>query len=87
VLVVNYGRGSNPVDSDVYLAHAKCLRKMVNTITLQGYDDMEVPPGAAVQTDAQFLDYVRRGLALSLCIRAARPRCFRGTREGLWMLS
>jgi len=78
VPVVNYGTGSNPVDFDVYLAHAKYLRSVVNTTTFQGYGAKEVTPGAAVQTDTQLLDYIRGGLVLSFmhpcCTASMLPR-------------
>lgn len=78
VPIVSYGTGSNPIDFDVYLAHTKYLRKMVNTTALQRYGAVEVGPGSSVQTDAALLNYIKDDLTLSYmhpcCTAAMLPR-------------
>ncbi|KAK3348931.1 GMC oxidoreductase-like protein [Lasiosphaeria hispida] len=76
--IVNYGTGSNPIDFDIYLAHLKYLRAMVNTTTLRKYGAVEVSPGNSTQTDAALLEYIKDQLVLSFmhpcCTAAMLPR-------------
>ena len=78
VPTVSYGTGSNPIDFDVYLAHNRYLRRMLNTTTLQSFGAVEVNPGASVQTDAALIDYIQRTMTLSFmhpcCTAAMMPK-------------
>ncbi|KAK0728889.1 hypothetical protein B0T26DRAFT_639795 [Lasiosphaeria miniovina] len=76
--VVHYGTGSNPVDFDVYLAHTKYIRRMIDTEAMRKYGAFEVGPGPDVQTDAALINFIKDQMTLSYmhpcCTSAMLPR-------------
>lgn len=76
--VVDYRTGSNPVDMDVYLAHTKYLRTLLDTATMRRYGAVEVTPGAAVQGDDALVEYIKGDVTFSYmhpcCTAAMMPR-------------
>ena len=76
--VLDYRAGTNPVDWDLHLAHVRFLRKLISTPTQQKYGAVETSPGAAVQDDADLLEYIKDQIILSFqhpcCTAAMMPK-------------
>lgn len=76
--ILDYRVGTNPIDWDVYLAHTRYLRRMIPTATLQKYGAVEAAPGAAVQSDADLIQYIKDTMIFSYmhpcCTAAMLPR-------------
>jgi choline dehydrogenase len=76
--ILDYRTASNPVDFDIHVAHLRYLRKMIDTATMQLYGTVEVGPGAAVQSDAALVNYIKDQMTFSFmhpcCTAAMMPR-------------
>lgn len=76
--ILDYRAASNPVDLDLFLAHLKYLRRMMETPALKSRGAVETAPGPEVTGDEALLDYVKDSMTLSFmhpcCTAAMMPR-------------
>lgn len=72
--ILDYRAGSNPIDFDIHVAHARYLRKTLETPTMQRLGAVEVTPGEDVQSDEELVEYVKDDFTFSFmhpCCTAA----------------
>ncbi|GAB1317802.1 Glucose-methanol-choline oxidoreductase N-terminal domain-containing protein [Madurella fahalii] len=81
--IIDYRTGSNPVDFDIYLAHIRFLRSLLNTTTMQQYGAVEVRPGAGLQSDAELVDYIKDDLTFSYMHPCCTAAMMPGNRGGV----
>jgi choline dehydrogenase len=76
--ILNYRAGTHPVDFDIHLTHLKFLRRSLKTRTMRRYGAQEIRPGAAVQSDAGLVEYIKDSMTLSFlhpcCTAAMLPK-------------
>lgn len=72
--ILDYRAGSNPIDFDIHVAHARYVRKTLETPTMRELGAVEVNPGQEVQSDEDLVEYIKDNFTFSLmhpCCTAA----------------